>query len=231
MKTKPTSATPREPANQHRIRSEATRARILAAAYRQFVTNGLEGTRMEAIASEAGVNKSLVYRHFGTRDGLYREVLRRAYEAIRQAEAELELPDDPLQAIDTLVSFTLHYYIENPDFIVLVGIENLNQGEHIRQIDHEGLLIPGLVERYDRVIRQGQARGLFRDRLNPVDLFSIATSLCWFTVATASTFGRTFDQDVFAPENIRKREILIRETVHRYLLRNPNHQAPTDGNK
>ena len=38
----------------HRERSEATRARILEAARSQFVANGLEGTRMEAIATEAG---------------------------------------------------------------------------------------------------------------------------------------------------------------------------------
>ena len=138
----PTPSTPEDgqPPNLHRLRSEATRARILDAAHIQFVANGLEGTRMEAIAAEAGVNKSLVYRHFGNREQLYRDVLRRAYQKMRDAEAALQLPDDPLLALDRLVSFTLQYYLENPDFLILVGIENLKQGEHLRQIDREGLL-------------------------------------------------------------------------------------------
>lgn len=59
--------------NLHERRSEATRARILEAAHMEFVANGLEGTRMETISTAAGVNKSLIYRHFNNKDFLYRK--------------------------------------------------------------------------------------------------------------------------------------------------------------
>lgn len=215
------SADEGQPQNSHRLRSEATRARILEAAHVQFVANGLEGTRMEAIAAEAGVNKSLVYRHFGNREQLYREVLRNTYQKMRDAEAALELPEDPLQALDRLVSFTLQYYLENPDFLILVGIENLNQGQHLRQIARDSLHVSSLLDILRRITRAGVAQGLFRSGLDPVEFYMVISSQCWFTVATKHTFGITFDLDVMQPAYIARRRALICDNVRRYALRDP----------
>lgn len=183
----------------------------------EFVANGLEGTRMETISTAAGVNKSLIYRHFNNKDFLYREVLRRAYEKVRRAEAELDLPAEPLAALDSIVSFTLRYYIEHPDFLVLIGVENLNLGVHLAQIDREALDVKGLVARYQRIIDEGKAKGVFRDGLDPIDLYMVVASQCWFTVATVHTFGITFEMDVLCDENIRHREKLIRDIARRYV--------------
>lgn len=208
--------------NQHQLRSEATRARILDAAHRQFVANGLEGTRMEVIASEAGVNKSLVYRHFGNREQLYREVLNAAYNRMRDAEAALEMPEDPVEALDRMVCFTLDYYIANPDFLILVGIENLKQGEHLRQIRKEGLLkVSSLLDIIRRITQAGIQKNLFRDTLDPVDFYMVISSQCWFTVATQHTFGITFDLDVMRPDSIATRRALICDNVRRFALRDP----------
>ncbi|WP_142663667.1 TetR/AcrR family transcriptional regulator [Paracoccus laeviglucosivorans] len=219
-----TSTAPAEdnrPQNQHQLRSEATRARILDAAHRQFVANGLEGTRMEVIATEAGVNKSLVYRHFGNREQLYREVLMLAYTRVRDAEAALELPDDPVAALDRMVSFTLDYYLENPDFLILVGIENLKHGEHLRQIRHEGLHVSSLLDIIRRITCAGIEQKLFRETLDPVDFYMVISSQCWFTVATQHTFGITFGVDVLDPDNLAKRRALICDNVRRFALRDP----------
>lgn len=209
------------PRNRHQARSDVTRARILDAAHRHFVAVGLDGARMETIAAEAGVNKALVYRHFGDREQLYREVLRRAYAKVRQAEAELSLPEDPLEALDCLVAFTLRYYMANPDFLILVGIENLNGGAHLRRIDLEGLHVPSLLGILRGIIAGGSARGLFRDDIDPIELYMVVASQCWFTVATAHTFGITFGVDVLAPERIERRRDLICSIVRRYVLRDP----------
>ncbi|WP_111481381.1 TetR/AcrR family transcriptional regulator [Celeribacter halophilus] len=206
----------------HEVRSEATRQRILQAAHNQFVQNGLEGTRMEAIAKEAGLNKSLVYRHFSDRENLYRRVLQRAYQHMRTAEAELSLPSDPLEALDKLISFTLNYYIENPDFLVLVGIENLKRGEHLKLIGSEQLLVPALVSTYKKIAETGVSEKLFRENLNPVELYTVVASQCWFTVATQYTFGITFDIDLHDKDFIKRREMLIRDNVRRWVLRQPS---------
>ena len=56
---------------------EATQARILAAALREFSAKGIAGARVDAIAARAKVNKRMLYYYFGSKEGLFQEILRR----------------------------------------------------------------------------------------------------------------------------------------------------------
>jgi len=56
---------------------EATQARILAAALREFSAKGISGARVDAIAARAKVNKRMLYYYFESKEGLFREILRR----------------------------------------------------------------------------------------------------------------------------------------------------------
>jgi TetR/AcrR family transcriptional regulator len=56
---------------------EATKARILAAALHEFSAKGISGARVDAIAARARVNKRMLYYYFGSKEGLFREILRR----------------------------------------------------------------------------------------------------------------------------------------------------------
>jgi AcrR family transcriptional regulator len=49
----------------------ATPDRILEAAIEEFVEHGLAGARVDRIAGRAEVNKQLLYRHFGSKEGLF----------------------------------------------------------------------------------------------------------------------------------------------------------------
>src|SRR5258708_2273586 len=57
---------------------EQTREAILAAADALFAEHGFDGTRVDSIAALAGHNKTLIFRYFGNKLGLYAEVLKRA---------------------------------------------------------------------------------------------------------------------------------------------------------
>jgi len=48
---------------------------ILQAAYEQIILNGIVGFRILDVADTAGCSASLIYRHFGNRDGLIKSVL------------------------------------------------------------------------------------------------------------------------------------------------------------
>ncbi len=48
---------------------------ILEAAVAEFAERGRDGVRMEQVAARAGLNKSLVYRHFENRDKLFEAAL------------------------------------------------------------------------------------------------------------------------------------------------------------
>lgn len=55
----------------------ATRTRIIDAAEATFAERGIDGARVDEIAARAGVNKRMLYHHYGSKEGLYEAVLRR----------------------------------------------------------------------------------------------------------------------------------------------------------
>lgn len=65
-----------------RMRASERREAVAAAAARLFAARGFDGATVEAIATAAGVTKPIVYRHFGSKQGLYLDLLRRHAEAM-----------------------------------------------------------------------------------------------------------------------------------------------------
>ncbi|GIU86806.1 MAG: hypothetical protein KatS3mg009_1321 [Acidimicrobiia bacterium] len=66
-------------------RDPARRAAILAAAARVFAGSGYAATAVDDVAAAAGITKLIVYRHFESKEALYRAVL----EGVFQRQAEL----------------------------------------------------------------------------------------------------------------------------------------------
>ncbi|GEP12812.1 TetR/AcrR family transcriptional regulator [Methylobacterium gnaphalii] len=69
MKVEPT------PRVRRSDKAAATRAAILAAARRAFAAHGYDGVGLRAIAAEAGVTAMMVGRYFGSKEGLFGEVV------------------------------------------------------------------------------------------------------------------------------------------------------------
>jgi AcrR family transcriptional regulator len=59
-------------------------ASILRAAARAFARTGFSATSMEDVAAEAGISRLIVYRHFGSKEELYRAVLEQVRSRIRE---------------------------------------------------------------------------------------------------------------------------------------------------
>ncbi len=71
---------------------DRTVERLLRAALAEFTAHGLAGARTEAIAARAGVDKRMLFYCFGSKDALYREVMRR--KLMERAALTETLPDD-----------------------------------------------------------------------------------------------------------------------------------------
>ncbi|HET9730304.1 MAG TPA: helix-turn-helix domain-containing protein, partial [Acidimicrobiia bacterium] len=80
-------------------RDPARRRAVLQAAAATFAHAGYAATSMEEIAAKAGVTKLIVYRHFGSKEALYRSVLAQVFE--RQAELFLANVAHGIQAEGT----------------------------------------------------------------------------------------------------------------------------------
>lgn len=102
--------------------ANATRDRILAAATAEFATKGIAGARVDDIAAAADVNKRMLYHYFGSKEELFREILRRRL-AVRVAIAT-EQPDlDRAERAARRQSD----YASDPDYIRLLMWEALDE--------------------------------------------------------------------------------------------------------
>src|SRR4051812_5134592 len=65
------------------MRREDRRAQILAAAVPVFARHGFREASLDDIAAQAGITRAIVYRHFDSKEELYRAILDDARVAIR----------------------------------------------------------------------------------------------------------------------------------------------------
>jgi AcrR family transcriptional regulator len=61
---------------------QRTRGALLDVADREFLTGRWEQASLEAMAGRAGVTKQTLLRHFGSKEGLLEEAMRRGYERV-----------------------------------------------------------------------------------------------------------------------------------------------------
>src|SRR5260370_32724487 len=74
---------PERPAQTHPRRSRdaaATRSAIFEAATRRFAFQGYEHAGVREIAADAGVDAAMVNRYFGSKEGLFAEVVEGAFD-------------------------------------------------------------------------------------------------------------------------------------------------------
>jgi AcrR family transcriptional regulator len=78
------------------LRREERQASILHGAAAAFARSGFAATSMEDVAEACGVTKLIVYRHFDSKEELYRAILQRVFD--RQAEELLRGLEHPSQS-------------------------------------------------------------------------------------------------------------------------------------
>ena len=161
---------------------------------------------MDRIAQRAGANKRMLYYYFGDKDGLFLAALEERYEHIRSAERMLDLEHlDPREALERLVRFTWDYFLEHPEFMTLLNSENLHKGRHVRRSRRVQDMHSPLVETLRAVLRKGEAQGLFRKGVDPVQLYISIAGEVYFSLSNRYTLSRIFDRDLMAPRALAAR--------------------------
>lgn len=201
----------------------ATQARILAAAKVEFAGKGLAGARVDTIASRAKINKRMIYHYFDSKDKLFLAVLETAYEDIRNKERDLKLETlEPLAAIERLVTFTWSYFVKNPEFLRLLNSANLHRARHLKRSERVKAMHVPFLEMLRGVLAHGEATGLFRAGVDPVQLYISITALAYYYLTNRHTTSIIYDTDLNTPEALARRHEVILDTVRRYVLMNPS---------
>ena len=197
---------------------DESREQILLAATREFAAKGFDGARVDAIAGVAGLNKQLIYHYFGSKDGLFTEVLERAYRGIREAEAAIPLQGLAAdQAILRLVEFTWDYYLAHPDFIRLLNSENQLEARHLKASPNTPAINHGHRNLLARLIRQGKRDGSVRGDLEATQLSINIAALAFFYLMNRHTLSVVFDRDLGAKTRIAERLVVMKDVIRRWI--------------
>ena len=189
-----------------RAGTRRTRDTILAAATASFAERGYDGARIDEIALRAGVPKNLLYYHFGDKDGLFTAVLESVYESIRARQDALDLDHpDPREALRQLVQFTGRIWVRYPEFLRLLHSENLHDARHIQASASIRQLYQPLLGNLRLLVKRGQEAGLFRDRVDPVELYISISSLSAHYISNHRTLEVLLGVRLMGPARVRRR--------------------------
>ena len=142
--------------------SEGTRAAVLGAAAREFAERSYEAGRVDRIAVRARVNKAMLYYHFGSKQGLYMEVLRDMFRAVGARTGEIVGRPDPADVkLNAWIRAIVEEAAARPWFPPIMLRELASGAAHI---DDATLgMMNGIYVSVHEVIAQGQREGVFRD--------------------------------------------------------------------
>ena len=145
-----------------KARRRDSRAQVLAAARGEFAARGFSGAGVDRIAAKARVNKAMIYYHFASKIGLYREVLRdgfrRLTENARQAIAEAP---SAIGRFDAYLDSLVRTARADPHIVPILLREIAGGG---RNFDAETLrLMGGLFLIVREILDEGRAAGEFRE--------------------------------------------------------------------
>ena len=182
---------------RYQRRKEDRPQEITEAAFDAFAEKGYASTRVEEVASRAGVSKGLLYLYFKTKEELFKAVVKNV--VVRRVDALIALVDRTEQSSEEFIRGPASRFLKDvPDSPVAVVI---------RLLISEGPRHPDLLDYYyrnvvskglavvQRILRRGIERGEFRpsaiDDLPHLFLAPVMMSVVW-----RSLFGkRSLDTD------------------------------------
>jgi AcrR family transcriptional regulator len=197
---------------------EATKLRILAAAEKEFAKHGLGGARVDRIAAQAKSNKRMLYHYFGNKEALFSITVESAYARFRAAEAELNHDThEPVEAMRRLVKFVWEYFLSHPEFITLVNSENLHKAKHLKASKRTPEMSRKFVARMQALLSRGEAAGLFRHRLDPVQVHISIAAIAYYYLTNRFTGSIVFERDLMTKAALAERLAFNTDTVLRMV--------------
>lgn len=174
------------PAPATKVR-ERSRDAILVAAEAAFAEHGFSGARIDDIAAASGFNKTLIFRHYGDKLGLYTEVLKRIDEEMAflqrnnfapllQAENLVRNRRKFRSLLNAMAGTTYDYMVEHPRTLKIL---NWEAAEGWRTFAKIATQFPTEeLRRMEGIFRQARRAGLLRSGFHPLIQMSMVSQIC-----------------------------------------------------
>lgn len=198
--------------------AELSRARILEVARHEFLTHGLNGARVDRIAKDSSVNKNLIYHYFSSKDQLYLSVLEQIYADLRAQQRDNELVEKPpMQAMTEFVGNTFDHFVETPDLIRLMSIENIHNARNLKNSTTVKPLYADLLNTLSKILECGQREKIFRMNVDVVDLYLSISALAYFFLSNQHTLSWLLDCNLVEKNRVKQRRQHVVDMVINYL--------------
>jgi TetR/AcrR family transcriptional regulator len=99
---------------------------------------------------------------------------------------------EPEVGMRRLVALTATIWAERPETVRLLLSENFHKGRHVRSSESIVAMYNPLLETIRELLRRGVKKGVFRDGLDPIDLYISMTVLLAHYIANIYTFEAIF---------------------------------------
>jgi TetR/AcrR family transcriptional regulator len=141
---------------------ESTEKKILNAARDVFIRKGMDGARMQEIADEAGINKSLLHYYFRSKQKLFEAIFQDAFGLLIPELMRIFREEGPLlEKVDRVVDRYINVIGVNP-FLpqFLIGEINREPEKFIKILQDSGIDPRFLQDVIDKEVEAG--------RINPI---------------------------------------------------------------
>ncbi|WP_243450243.1 TetR/AcrR family transcriptional regulator [Desulfosporosinus sp. Sb-LF] len=185
-------------------RSEDSKLRILMAATSIFAKKGLDGSRVDEIASAAHINKRMIYHYFESKENLYLEVLRHNYNKLYTIGTCVIQPGtNPQKVIMQVVREYFYFLAEHDEFVRLVSWEALNDQKYSNKV------LPQFLDLAEPMLRgiltEGQRTGVLRDNLDIRHLLVSINAVCLGYFSRRETLKTYWLEDLLSPAMLEER--------------------------
>lgn len=141
--------------------------RILAAARARFLSDGVDGTSLRSIASDAGTSIGMVYYYFETKDELFFGVVEELYcKLLSETERAIAADVAVRERIERLYARVAALTDEELLVMRLVAREMLTSSTRFARLRER--FESGHVAQLERLVRDGYASRAFDRRLHPM---------------------------------------------------------------
>lgn len=203
-------------------RDNTTRNNILRAATRVFARYGYDGGSVEKISRSAKSVDRMIYYYFGSKEGLFIEVLENAYRRMNDAELKLKLDtSNPIEGLHKMIAFVLSYYCKNPEFISLLNTENLQRGKHIAKSQRAREYSSPAIATVSELLQNGIAQQLFRKDMSARNVYLLIVATAYFYMSNRYTLSAFLGENLQSQEAIGAWQSFISSIVLRSVLLKP----------
>jgi TetR/AcrR family transcriptional regulator len=176
-------------------------AALFHAAAEEFAEQGYDAAGVDRIASRAGVNKAMLYYHFGSKRALYTEILRDMFRAVgSRARAIADGPGSAGDKLDTWIAAIVGEAAARPWFPPMM-LRELASGAPRFDPDTFAMM-NNIFAAVSDVIAQGKREGVFRDADPLLTHLTIMPPILIFFARQRVLARNTMADGLAAPRNL-----------------------------